>query len=113
MAKVTADYTDYLKQTFEALADPGCPLLSPGDDGRPHLPPLRRAPTRRTGGQPARAPDAGARHVHDLGLRRGRTRDVSHPRCLAPGEGREPRFGCNRYDWYARSLRPVQAELPL
>ncbi len=37
MAKVTADYTDYLKETFEALGDPGALLVSQGDDGRPNI----------------------------------------------------------------------------
>ena len=58
-------------------------------------------------------PCDGARTEHDFGIAQALSRDFSHHRFLAPGESREPMFGCNRYDWYALSLRPVQAELPL
>ena len=58
-------------------------------------------------------PCGGTRAEHDFGLGGYLSHDFSHHRFLAPGESREPRFGCNRYDWYALSLRPVQAELPL
>ena len=58
-------------------------------------------------------PCNGSRDEHDFGLGSYLSRDFSHHRFLAPGESREPRFGCNRYDWYALSLRPVQAEFVL
>jgi flavin reductase (DIM6/NTAB) family NADH-FMN oxidoreductase RutF len=36
MARVTVEYTDCLKETLAALADPGCLLVSQGTDGKPN-----------------------------------------------------------------------------